>query len=135
MSNFPHELNCPGGGFGSWGKIDTNYFWTGTLIKCRDYSALSHLRMVQNAVLAKWENRSSQIGTDELQTFFNRMFNSASTRLGSAGLGPNSVFRCVLFCFSFCFVFGGPGGGLGGPGGGFLLNSLSSGFATTFTTD
>ena len=42
--------------------------------------------------------------------------------------------RCFAFCFSFCFVFGGPGGGFGGPGGGFLLNSLSSGFATTFTT-
>ena len=31
-------------------------------------------------------------------------------------------------------AFGGPGGGFGGPGGGFLFNSLSSGFATTFTT-
>ena len=40
---------------------------------------------------------------------------------------------CCLFCFSF-FVFGAPGGGFGGPGGGFLLNSLSSGLATTFTT-
>ena len=44
-------------------------------------------------------------------------------------------FVLFLFCFSFCFVVGGPGGGFGGPGGGFLLNSLSSGFATTFTTD
>ena len=26
-------------------------------------------------------------------------------------------------------AFGGPGGGLGGPGDGFLLDSLSSGFA------
>ena len=43
-----------------------------------------------------------------------------------------SIF--VLDRFSFCFVFGGPGGGFGGPGGGFLLNSLSSGFAITFTT-
>ena len=51
-----------------------------------------------------------------------------------AGADLNSAFRFVLFCFSFCFVFGGPGGGFGGPGGGFLLNSLSSGFATTFTT-
>ena len=40
----------------------------------------------------------------------------------------------LILCFSFCFVFGGPGGGFGGPGGGFLLNSLSSGFAITFTT-
>ena len=31
-------------------------------------------------------------------------------------------------------AFGGPGGAFGGPGGGFLLSSLSSGFATTFTT-
>merc|ERR1712139_252084 len=74
VQNFPHELNCPGGGFGrpgggffstgtssgfatastcstttprttktttgtsSWAKFDTNYFWTGTLIKCPDYS-------------------------------------------------------------------------------------------------
>ena len=36
--------------------------------------------------------------------------------------------------FSFCCVLGGPRVGFGGPGGGFLLNSLSSGFATTFTT-
>ena len=28
----------------------------------------------------------------------------------------------------------GPGGSSGGPDGGFLLSSLSSGFATTFTT-
>ena len=42
-----------------------------------------------------------------------------------------------MFLFSFRFVFrfvfvgfGGPGGGFGG----FLLNSLSSGLATTFTT-
>ena len=41
---------------------------------------------------------------------------------------------CFVFRFSFCFVFVGPGGGFGRPGGGFLLNSLSSGFATTFTT-
>ena len=40
----------------------------------------------------------------------------------------------LLFSFLFSFVFGGPGGGFGGPGGGFLLNSLSSGLATTFTT-
>ena len=40
------------------------------------------------------------------------------------------VFVCFVFRF---FVFGGPGGGFGGPGGGFLLNSLSSGFATTVT--
>ena len=53
-----------------------------------------------------------------------------------AGMALNGVFRrfCFVFRFSFCFVFGGPGGGFGGPGGGFLLNSLSSGFATTFTT-
>ena len=25
-------------GTSSWAKFDTNYFWTGTLIKCRDYS-------------------------------------------------------------------------------------------------
>ena len=31
-------------------------------------------------------------------------------------------------------AFGGPGGGFGGLGGGFLFSSLSSGFATTFTT-
>ena len=37
-------------------------------------------------------------------------------------------------CFWFYFVFGGPRDGLGGPGGGVLLKSLSSGFATTFTT-
>ena len=42
--------------------------------------------------------------------------------------------RCFSFCFPFCFSFCGPGGDFGGPGGGFLLNSLSSGFATTFTT-
>ena len=34
----------------------------------------------------------------------------------------------------FLYVFIGPGGVFGGPGGGFLLSSLSSGFATTFTT-
>ena len=39
-----------------------------------------------------------------------------------------------LFCFSFCFVFVGPGDGFGGPGRGSPLNSLSSGFATAFTT-
>ena len=56
-------------------------------------------------------------------------------RLNQApGVELNGVFRFVLFCFSFCFGFGGPGGGFGGPGGGFLLNSLSSGFATTFAT-
>ena len=31
-------------------------------------------------------------------------------------------------------AFGGPGGGFAGPCGGFLGSSLSSGFATTFTT-
>ena len=46
-----------------------------------------------------------------------------------SGMALDGVFRFVLF-----FVFGSPGGGFGGPGGGFLLNSLSSGFATTFTT-
>ena len=55
-------------------------------------------------------------------------------RVKGSGVDLNGVFRFVLFCFSFCFVFGGHGGGFGGPGGGFLLNSLSSCFATTFTT-
>ena len=50
------------------------------------------------------------------------------------GVELNGVFRFVLFCFSFCFVLRGPGGGFGGPGGGFLLSSLSSDPATTFTT-
>ena len=50
-----------------------------------------------------------------------------------SGTELNAVFRFVLFCFSFCLVFGGPGGGFGDPGGGFLLGSLSSDFATTFT--
>ena len=49
------------------------------------------------------------------------------------GTALNALFRFVLFRFSFCFGFGDPGGGFGGPGGGFLLNSLNSGFATTFT--
>ena len=52
------------------------------------------------------------------------------TQCSRPGLDLNSV----LFCFLFCFEFGGPGGGFGDPGGGFLLGSLSSGFATTFTT-
>ena len=57
--------------------------------------------------------------------------------LTQAGVDLNGVvsFGFVLFWCSFCFVFGGPGGGCGGPGGGFPLNSLSSGFATTFTTN
>ena len=43
---------------------------------------------------------------------------------------PEKTNQTVLLC-------GGPGGGFGGPGGGFhgfLLSTLSCGFATTFTT-
>ena len=36
--------------------------------------------------------------------------------------------------FSVFFSFCGPEGDFGGRGGGFLLNSPSGGFATTFTT-
>ena len=67
-----------------------------------------------------------------LSVFLTRFLNSVYS---DPGTELNGVFRFVLFCFSFCSVVGGPGGGFGGPGGGFLLNSLSSGFATTFTTN
>ena len=75
-----------------------------------------------------WSNMGSSFPRRWLQTVYENPENCLS------GVDLNSVFRFVLFCFSFCFVFGGPVGGFGGPGGGFLLNSLSSGFATTFTT-
>ncbi len=45
------------------------------------------------------------------------------------------MFSLVFVLCFFCLAIGGPGSGFGGPGGGFLLSSLSSGFATTFTTN
>ena len=45
--------------------------------------------------------------------------------------GSNGAMCFVLFHLLFCFLFGGPGVGFGVPGGAFLLNGLSSGFATT----
>ena len=78
-------------GTSSWAKIDTNYFWTGTLIKCRDYK------------------KSLTIFRKSLEVVTADSF--------------------LILPISNC-----PGGGFGGPGGGCLPNSLSSGFANTFTT-